>query len=235
MISRAVLATICAALLLGACQRPPKATAPKVETIVDSAAAARVAVAAGNCAAALPHLRRALASDPESLFLRFNLGVCAERLGARDETVLQFSWVVANVEPSSPEAQTAYRWLIDAGILIKEKPAEAKDDPTVGDSSLRGVVVWNEAGEVPARRGRQQLFLRGIRGTPTKELQYVRRSDDNGNYEFKNVVPGTYKLTDVIAGQPKWRLNVTIDPGKATELDLGPSNGATVRDDFPGD
>jgi hypothetical protein len=229
---RTGLAVLCVGLLLGACQRPSTTIAPTVQTIVDPAADARAALVANDCAGAVPHLRRALASDPESLFLHFNLGVCSDRLGARDETILQFSWVVANVEPSSAEAQTARRWLIEAGVLAEDPIAEAKEDPTVGDSTLRGTVAWGEPGRVPAPSARQQLFLKGVPGTPTKELRYVRRSDDSGYYEFKNVAPGTYKLTDVIAGQPKWRLRVTLEPGQSLALDLGPSNVASVRDDF---
>lgn len=230
---RAGLAVIGVGLLLGACQRPPRATEPKVQTIVDSAADARAALVAKDCARAVLHLRRALVSDPDSLFLHFNLGVCADRLGARDETILQFSWVVANVEPSSAEAQTARQWLIQAGVLPEDPISEAKEDPTVGDSTLRGTVAWGEPGRAPAPRGRQQLLLRGIPGTPTKELQYVRRSDDSGNFEFKNVAPGTYKLIDVIAGQPTWRLRVSLEPGKEVVVDLRPENAASVRDDFP--
>jgi hypothetical protein len=234
MTRRVGLALICAGLLLGACQRSPKVTEPTVQTIVDPAADARAAVAANDCAGAVPHLRRALSSEPDSLFLHFNLGVCAERLGVRDETILQFSWVVANVEPSSSEAQTARRWLIEAGVLTEDAVSETKEDPTVGDSTLHGTVVWAEPSRGSEPRGRQQLFLKGLPGTATKELQYVRRSDDNGNYEFKNVPPGTYKLTDVIAGQPKWRLRVTLAAGQNIALDLGPSNAASARDDFPG-
>lgn len=231
---RVALAAICAALLLGACQKAPETSGPTA--IVDAAAEARKAVAGGDCAAAAPHLRTALASDPQSLFLHYNLGVCASHLNARDETIREFQWVVTNADPSSPESQTARRWLIDAGVL-KESPtvAEATPDPTVGNSTLRGVVTWSEGAGGAAPRVRQQLLLKGLPGTPNKELQYVRRSDEAGNYEFKNVAAGTYKLTDVIAGQPKWRLRVTVEPGKDLVIDLGPQNAAPARDDFPQD
>ena len=233
MTRRAGLALICVGLLLGACQRPPTATAPKVRTIVDSAADARAALVANDCARAVPHLRRALVNDSDSLFLHFNLGICADRLGARDETILQFSWVVANAAPSSAEAQTAQRWLIEAGVLAADPNSKAKEDPTVGDSTLRGTVAWGEPGRTSAPRARQHLCLRGIPGTPTKELQYVRRSDDSGNFDFTNVAPGTYKLLDVIAGQPTWRLRVSLEPGQEVVVDLRPENAASVRDDFP--
>jgi hypothetical protein len=232
---RSILTAICAALLLGACQQPSGPVAPAPVTIVDPAADARGALAAGNCAEAAPHLRGALASDPESVFLHYNLGVCASQLDATTEAIREFRWVVTNADPGSPEAQAARRWLVEAGVLTEGPTAAVKDDATVGNSTLRGVVTWSDPGNAPAPRARQQLFLKGLRGTPTKALQYVRRSDDSGHYEFTNIPPGTYKLTDVIAGHPKWRLRVSLDQGKDVVLDLGPSNAASVRDEFPGD
>jgi len=234
-VRRALLTAVCAALLVSGCQRPPETAKPEAPTIEDPAADARAALAADNCAAALPHLRAAVASDPHSLFLHYNLGACASQLGAHDEATREFRWIVANADPMSPEAQTARRWLVEAGLLKEAVAASAKDDPTVGNSTLGGAVTWSEPGQAPAPRARQQLFLKGLRGTRTKELQYVRRSDDSGHYEFKNVAPGTYKLTDVIAGRPRWRLRVAIEPGTELALDLGPANAASVRDDFPGD
>ncbi|MGH7356812.1 MAG: carboxypeptidase-like regulatory domain-containing protein [Candidatus Rokuibacteriota bacterium] len=229
----ALAAALCAALVVGACQRAPEAPAPGA-TIVDAAAEARKALAAGDCAAAAPHLRAAIAKDPESLYLHYNLGVCASHLNARDETIREFQWVVAHADPKSPEAEIARRWLIDAGVLTGGSTA-ATSDPTVGDSVLRGVVTWSEGGAAPSPRSRQQLFLQGLRGTPNQALQYVRRSDESGIYAFKNVPAGTYKLTDVIAGKPKWRLKVVVEPGQETAIDLSPENGLPTRDDFPQD
>jgi hypothetical protein len=41
-------------------------------------------------------------------------------------------------------------------------------------------------------------------------------------------------LTNRIAGEPTWRLRVQLEPGQVATLDLGESNNAKVRDDFPG-
>ncbi len=89
------------------------------------------------------------------------------------------------------------------------------------------MVTW---GQQP--QARLQLFLRGLRGTTTKDLQYMLRSDREGRYGFKNVVPGPYMLTDAVAGSPKWRLRVEAKPGEDLALDLTPENAASVRDDF---
>ena len=235
MTARARLLAVWVALLLGACQGSPEPPAPTITTIGDPAAESRAALEAGDCAGAVAPLRAALASEPDSLFLHYNLGVCASQVGGVDEAVREFRWVVSRADPDSPEAQTARRWLIEAGVLREEPAVAGKPDPTVGEGALRGVVAWGESGRAPAPLARQQLFLKGLRGTSNRALQYVRRSDDSGHYEFKNIPPGTYKLTDVIAGRPRWRLRVSLDPGKDVALDLGPANAATVRDDFPGD
>jgi len=232
---RAALAVICLALALGACQQGPETPAP-APAIVDAAAEARKALAAGDCAKAAPHLRAAVATDPRSLFLHYNLGVCASRLALRDETIREFQWVVANADPNTEEAQIARAWLVEAGVLAgREATAKVPADPYVGDSTVRGVVSWGEGGASPSPQSRQQLFLRGRKGTPSEGMEYVRRSDESGNYAFKNVAAGTYKLTDVIAGQPKWRLRVLVEPGREAVVDLGPGNAVPTRDDFPGE
>ena len=230
----ALAAALCTALVVGACQRAPETPAPG-SAIVDAAAEARKALAAGDCAAAAPHLRAAIARDPQSLFLHYNLGVCASRLNARDETIREFQWVVAHADPKTEEARIARRWLVEAGVLTEGATAEATANPYVGDSTVRGVVTWSEGGGAAAPRSRQQLFLKGLRGTPNQALQFVRRSDESGSYVFKNVPAGTYKLTDVIGGQPKWRLKVVVEPGQETAIDLSPENGLPARDDFPQD
>ena len=225
----------CAALLLGACQAPPEPPAATIPVVGDPAAESRAALEGGDCARAVGHLRTALASEPESLFLHYNLAACAAQAGATDEAVREFRWVVSHGDPDSPETRTARRWLIEAGLLAEEPVVATGPDPTVGEGALRGVVTWSEPGRAPAPLARQQLFLKGVRGSSNRALQYVRRSDDSGQYEFKNIPPGTYKLTDVIAGRPRWRLRVSVDAGKEVALDLGPANAATVRDDFRDD
>ena len=93
--------------------------------------------------------------------------------------------------------------------------------------------MWAEPGRNPTPQSRRQLFLIGVRGTPTQELQYVLRSDREGHYEFTRIIAGSYKLTDAIAARPKWRLKVALQPGQGVTLDLTPQNATDLRDDFP--
>ena len=133
----------------------------------------------------------------------------------------------------------ARNWLIAAGVLTTEtatasasSSTQAAVDPDRGDAGLKGRVSWTD-GEPPVKLTRLQLFLKGIPGTPNQDIQLVMRTDNDGNFEFKNVVAGEYKLTNRIAGEPLWRLRVNISPGEILSLDLSESNSLRARDDFP--
>ena len=220
-----VLAAIGLALAVGACQRAPEVPPPAVDHAVE----ARKAIAAQQWAVAADHLRAAIQRTPKSLGLHYNLAICDTWLDLKDEAIHEFEWVLANAPADSDEAKTARRWLAANKDRrpTQAAPEPAAVDPTVGNSGVHGVVIW---GQQP--QARLQLFLRGLRGTATKDLQYMLRSDREGRYGFKNVVPGPYMLTDAIAGSPKWRLRVEAKPGEDLALDLTPENAAPVRDDF---
>ncbi len=220
-------AAIGLALVLGACQRAPEVPPP----VVNHAAEARKAIAAQQWAVAADHLRAGLQQDPKSLFLHHNLAICATWLDLKDEAIREFEWVIAHAPADSEEAKTARRWLAANRDRrpTQAVPEVAAVDPTVGNGGVHGAVTW---GQPPTPQVRLQLFLRGLRGTATKDLQYMLRSDREGRYGFKNVVPGPYMLTDAVAGSPKWRLRVEAKPGEDLALDLTPENAASVRDDF---
>ena len=183
-------------------------------------------------------LREAIARAPSNRVLHYYLAVTATHLDIRDEAVREFKWVLANYAKTTPEWETARQWLADAGELEAPKtaaaPAEAPDS-LVGDAALRGAIVWQ--GDLPegVRLSRQQIFLRGIRGTPSEPFYYVRRTDPNGRFAFDKIKPGNYRLSERIAGQPTWRLRVEIQPSQQLTLDLNPQNSTRVRDDFPQD
>jgi hypothetical protein len=223
-----------AALLLGVgCSSPPPPiSGPRVQ---DPAAEGLSALQQGDWARAAERLRKALRRDPNSLRVHYALAVAASRLDLVDEAAREFRWVLANTAPELPEAQTARRWLTEAGLLQRPVAAspvapEQITEETPGDSGLRGQVAWANGASV----ARVQLFLKGAPRTPLEHLQWVTRSDETGRFEFKAIPAGTYMLTNKIAGEPTWRLRVTLRPGEVTTLELGESNRAQVRDDFPG-
>ena len=180
-------------------------------------------------------LREAIVHQPTSVTLHYYLAITATHLQLRDEAVREFQWVLANAPAGSAEALAAKEWLIAAGVIgaavaaVPEPTTEAATGPV---GSVHGQVAWNEA-EDPISVVRLQIFLKGLPGTSTKEQFYVRRTDNDGRFDFKNVVPGSYKLTNRIAGKPHWNLRVSVQPGEPMSLDLNPQNSTRARDDFP--
>lgn len=228
---RLALAAIGVVLITAGCQRASQTQGSAPRPVVDHTEEARTAISAHNWAGAAEHLRAALRHDPESLPLHHNLAICASWLDRRDEATREFKWVVAHTPADSEEAKTARRWLAGTTPETPDTVAQAAGEAKAVDSSLRGTVMWAEPGQSPVPQSRLQLFLIGLKDSPTKDQQYVLRSDPEGRYEFKHVVAGSYKLIDGIAG-PKWRLKVTLQPGQDLALDLSPANGTAVRDDF---
>ncbi len=201
---------------------------------VNHLAEARKALAIANWSAAAPHLRAALEQDPGSLFLHYNLAVCATWLGLRDEATREFEWVVAHAPSDSEEATTARRWLASGKAQAPIQAAAEPSNPDLGDAGVHGVVLWAEPGQLPTPQGRLQIFLHGLRNTPTAERFYWVRSDEEGRYQFTRIVPGQYKLSDAIA-RPKWRLKIVVEPGQEALFDLTLDNARPARDDFPED
>ena len=235
---RRLLALVLVAAALGACSGP--APAPKAD--YDVVAEAMKAFDKADWALAGRLLREAIVKSPTELRLHYSLAVTATHLELRDEAIREFRWVLANA-PGTAEATAARNWLIAAGVLTEGEatasssgaagdPDRAAKDPDRGDSSVRGQVSWNE-GQPPISLTRLQLFLKGLDKTPTKDVHLVLRTDEDGRFEFKNVVPGTYKLTNRIAGEPLWRVKVEVPPGQTTSIDLTPQNSLRARDDFP--
>ena len=236
---RRLFAFVLVAVALSACGSP--APAPQAE--YDVVAEAMKAFDKADWALAGRLLREAIVKQPTELRLHYSLAVTATHLELRDEAIREFRWVLANA-PGTPEATAARNWLAAAGALPAETetaagssgsetdPSRPTKDPDRGDASVRGQVSWNE-GQPPVSLTRLQLFLKGLDKTPTKDVHLVLRTDEDGRFEFKNVVPGTYKLTNRIAGEPLWRVKVEVAPGQTASIDLTPQNSLRARDDFP--
>jgi len=173
--------------------------------------------------------------------LHYGLAICATYLDLRDEALREFQWVLEHATPGSEEATVARTWLTQTGgqtarAAATDRPVTEGDgsDAKFGSSGVRGIVRWAEPGQ-PAEQplNRKLLHLVGLKNTATQGLRYSIRSDENGRYEFTNIVAGPYKLTDAIAGEPMWRLKITVPKAQETDVDLELNNSAKVRDDFP--
>jgi hypothetical protein len=241
MTRRGALALV-VALLAAGCQSAPTPAPIKAEQRVDVVSEAERAFTLRDWAAAAPFLRQAIGRDPDNTALHYRLAICASWLENRDEATREFTWVLEHAVESSEPHQTARGWLTEAGVLAREsqlaeatkKPEQAMDgNAPKGVGVLTGRVLWAEVGEQPMLQKRLQLHLMGVASSPSQGSSYMIRTDENGRYEFKGVVPGTYKLTNAIAVQPKWRMKIEVGPESKGELDLTPSNSISVRDDFP--
>ncbi len=220
------------ALVMTGCQRAPAVPGASAPAVVNHVDEAKTALATANWAAAAPHLRAALLQDPDSLFLHANLAVCATWLDLKDEAIREFDWVVAHAPADSEATKTARSWLAaNRAGTRSAAAAPATDDPNPGVSGVYGQVVWGES--APAPLPRYQIFLVGLRDTPTKEFFRVLRTDAGGYYAFAKVPAGSYKLTDTIGPDAKWRMKVTLEQTQDLSIDLTPDNSVLRRDDFP--
>jgi hypothetical protein len=187
---------------------------------------------------AATHYRIAIEQRPPDVFLHYRLAIATSWLDMRDEATTEFQWVVANAAASSEEARVAREWL-DAARKRRADRAGAGGsdgdvkDERVGDSGLHGRVVWDQGqGMQPLKRVQLHVYAINEDGT-SKKMSFQVRTDFEGNYRFRNLPAGLYKLTDDNVGTPKWRLKVEIKPGEDPALDLGPDNSVNTRDDFP--
>lgn len=217
-------------LLLAACQGPAAGPAA-VEDLGGQAAAA---LGRGEYARAAELYRRALPAEPDRLALHYGLAVATSHLDLREEAVREFRWVVERGPAGSPEVEAARRWLASAGALggdAREGDAEAGGREP-GNTIVEGRAMVAEPGEEPRPAARRQIILVG-QGGAAQEARYRLRTDEEGRFRFPNVVPGTYMLTDAVAGPATWRLRVEVPPSQEFRLDLTPANSTRVRDDFP--
>ena len=224
-------------LLAGACQRP---SAPPPQAAADDATEAAEALEAREYGKAALLYRRALAKDPDNLGLHYGLGVAASHLGLRPEAVREMTWVHERGERGSREVAVAEHWLRSVGALRPtawapvSRRTEREEERLPDRGRIEGRALFGEPGDVRPMR-RMKLSFIGQPGSPTKEARYTVRTDEDGRFRVANAIPGPYKLTDRIAGQPIWRLRVEVKPGETQALDLTPGNSVKVRDDFRGE
>jgi hypothetical protein len=204
-------------------------------TEIDHVAEANKAFDRQDWGTAAAHYRIAIQERPPQVFLHYRLAIATSWLDLRDEATTEFEWVVANAAAASEEARVAREWLEAARKRragAGGSGGEVKDE-RVGESGLHGRVVWDDGqGAQPQKRLQLHLYAINEDGS-SKKMSFQVRTDFEGNYRFRNLPAGLYKLTDDNVGTPKWRLKVEMKPGEDPALDLGPDNSINTRDDFP--
>jgi len=226
-------------VVLAGCQAAPPPPRPAAKS---AAVLAAEALQQGDAAKAAELYRSALMAEPGNVSLHYGLGVAASHLDRRSEAVREFTWVVERGDKNSSEAIAARRWLASVGAFPRsvvaaqatEEPNQdqdrAKQEPKAAPASVQGRALFDDTPGVLVPMERIQLLLSDY---PNKIVYLRLRTDERGYYHFTNVPPGVYKLTDRVAGPPRWRLRVELKPGQDLSLDLNPANSTRVRDDFP--
>jgi tetratricopeptide (TPR) repeat protein len=231
-----VYAALVLLVILAACQSPaPSAQSTSSETPARLAARA---LAAGRYADAALLYREALGEASGKMELHYGLAVASSYLDRRDDAIREFRWVLRYGPPNSAEVEASRQWLTRAGALppatyAATNPSRPEKERTAGNASLEGRAVFGEGGQSPQPMERLQLFLVGQPNSPTQRERYNLRTDEHGNFKFPDVVPGPYKLTNRVAGQPIWRLRVEFKPSEVKVLELTPANSLASVDDFP--
>ena len=231
-----ICALLALLLVLASCQSPSPPTRPTSSE--DPAVLAARALAAGRYADAAPLYRQALGEAPGKMELHYGLAVTSTYLDRRDDAIREFRWVVQYGRLGATEVDAARQWLIRAGVVPPAAYAAVnakgpEKERTAGNASLEGRAVFAEGANPPQPMERLQLFLVGQPDSPTQRERYNLRTDEHGNFKFPDVVPGPYKLTNRVAGQPTWRLRVELKASEVKVLELTPANSVAALDDFP--
>jgi hypothetical protein len=227
-------------LALAGCQAapPPPRTAAK-----NPGALAAEALQQGDAAKAADLYRSALVAEPTSVPLHYGLGLAASYLDRKTEAVREFTWVIERGDKNSAEAKAAREWLVAVGALSRStaaalpsddspapERASANQEAKQAPASVQGRALFDDTPGLVVPMERIQLLLSDY---PNRIVYLRLRTDERGYFHFKDVPPGIYKLTDRVAGPPRWRLRVELKPGQDLTLDLSPSNSTRARDDFP--
>lgn len=241
------VAVVLAAALLTGCRDappgPPKATL--VQTVADPRAEGDAAARRGDWATAAARYAEALKHTPDDLLLRFALGSAYSHLDRQADTIEQYSWVVQRGDAGRPEVATARQWLLQMGaVAAATTPADRSADKTdpsrlpppaaasapapAGIGSLSGKTAW------PGLDRHMPLRIR-LRGESeaTADARPRVTIPLGKAFTFSKLPAGTYRLVGEAAGVALWDVPVTIEPDKATTVDLSPSNSAIPAGQFP--
>lgn len=220
--------------LAGAACQSESARSPRAGVEAGPVERAGVALDAGRYSEAAALYREVLARAPQRIDLHYRLAIALSYFD-RAAAIREFQWVMASAPPSSQESIESRAWLTRAGALpnVAAPSQPAGPERQAGNAVLIGRAVFAEAGAKPKPMPRLQLFLRGQPGSPAKDERFVLRTDEDGGFKFSNVPPGTYMLTNRLAGEPIWRLRVELKPADEKLLELNTFNSVAMRDDFP--
>ena len=189
--------------------------------------------ARGDYEGAALKYQQAANQEPDDLSLRFALGSALSHLNRRDETVHQFSFVVAQGKPDSPEVQAARRWLIAAGETppdVSFEPPPPPESAPVATASAPPPTVTVPPGKVRGRMEAAELaaleVIVSLNGESNPEFGITLRGRVGQPFEFDKVPPGNYRVA-VEHGETSeilWDVPVTVQSGKEIAVSLTGTN-----------
>lgn len=233
--ARALVVLVVVALLVGCQQAPPPGggTGSVHSVLAELREEGDTLAARGEYAAAVARYEAVLQRDPDDLSLRYALGVALSHLGRQPETIDAFRWVVERGQPEWPEVRTAHRWLVNAGVLAEAVAFAATLAP--GPEAERAEVasprsaapipsaIGTVKGRTEARTGIRQVVL-ALAGDEdrNREIAFSKIVKPGEAFEFRNVPPGTYRLTaeDPDGDGEIWSAELTVAPGHNLLVDL---------------
>ncbi|HEY3065379.1 MAG TPA: hypothetical protein VGL09_06275 [Methylomirabilota bacterium] len=238
---------VAAGLAVGCNSRPAAVTSsapvPSPATPEEAAALA----ARGDFAAAAERYRELVQRHPDDVLLRYAYAVVLSHLDRRQDTIAEFTWVVANGRPSLPEVASARQWLREAGALGS---AEA----TAGESATAARVLGTPTTPAASGSALPSPQLRGQTSWPgvnpeVRRVKLVIRlvGEDDGNrninlpiridlgkpYKAAGIPPGAYHLVGQSGNVQLWDKHIVLEPGKEMVVDLGPESSSVSPSNFP--
>jgi hypothetical protein len=223
-----IVVTLVVAALTGCGDPRPRAPVAGSST-VDLLGQARDAAARGDHAAAVERLRDVIAARGDVVEAHYLLAVSASHLDQVDEAAQQFEWVAIHGAPESAEVTIARQWLAErvaASVAARPARVETPRAPVVEAQQPALAGVSGVATDTSGPKARLLLFLKGVPGSAVENEYRSLRTDRGGHFQFVNVPPGDYVLTDAVAGPPTWRLRLSLTRGQQLALDLTQANQA---------
>ena len=155
-------------------------------------------------------------------------------MNRRAEATEAYRWVFFNGLPGSELVEKSETWLRAAGALATttESVPDKAIEKTATDSRVRGHITW---ANVDPGRPAPRVHLR-LEGTDAsnKGTVYNTVASLNADYEFASVPPGSYRLTaqSPLIAVRLWELNVTVEEGTATVVDLSEASSVAPGTSF---
>ena len=224
-------------LTLGACQRVSPPLLSSAGSLTGQLRAEGDALMAqGDYERAAVKYQSALNEAPHEIAIRYALAVALSYTTRRDETIQQFKLVVSHGEPSSAEVKAAHEWLAGANALentsISGIPSVAQAEAGAATTGrVLGKIQWHDINphdrmvRITVRLTGEDLATRNVAVTRPFKIGYP--------YEFRNLLPGSYRLVADVGGTPMWDMKIDVSADHDTPLDLTEANSTVPKDFSP--